>query len=360
MGRFGVAAILAALCSALCLYGSRGKRRRLQYAARIKSKDTFGPRTMGSLLCSMLRVNTPGRDDHSSVLRRVGCVSGGSSSNDFERPEIKTEVKSRMLKEIKTEDQGFRLDEVGDHKIKTEDQGTRLELAAGANLCQLVQKIKEAFGGWNSDLCRLQIRSGFKESSDGLLAFESFVSTDLSTSPRYTASEEAFNNSVLVQGRVVPPSALKLRSAGAREDSEALYQGCRESPGSATNLARENCSGSGTRIQDHKVVDEQMLLWARPCKRRVRRLRSVLLEAQHDQVRSVRLGAGSHSTVTCRTTDGTVRRGSNSGCTVFGTLSARQRRQAAAISVRRAQQDERYIRPKDNGFLALLPTGRSR
>ena len=112
----------------------------------------------------------------------------------------------------------------------------------------------------------------------------------------------------------------------------------------------------------------------RPCKRRVRRLRLVLLEAQHDQVRSVRLGAagkyekgavsgagvGSHSTVTCRTTDGTVRRGSNSGCTVFGTLSARQRRQAAAISVRRAQQDERYIRPKDNGFLALLPTGRSR
>ena len=183
-----------------------------------------------------------------------------------------------------------------------------------------------------------------------------------------------FNNSVLVQGRVVPPSALKLRSAGAREDSEALYQGCRESPGSATNLARENCSRSGTRIHDHKVAYEQMLVGQRPCKRRVRRLRSVLLEAQHDQVRSVRLGAagkyekgavsgagvGSLSAVTCPTTDEAVRRGSNSCCTVLGTLSARQRRQAAATSVRRAQQAERHIRPKDNGFLALLPTGRSR
>ena len=87
MGQFGVAAILAALCSSLCLYGSSGKRRGLRYAARHKSDDTFGPRTMGSLLCSMLRVNTPGRDDHSSVLRRVGCVSGGSSSNDLELTE---------------------------------------------------------------------------------------------------------------------------------------------------------------------------------------------------------------------------------------------------------------------------------
>ena len=36
-----------------------------------------------------------------------------------------------------------------------------------------------------------------------------------------------FNNSVLVQGRVVPHSALKLRSAGARvfKNSEVLYQG---------------------------------------------------------------------------------------------------------------------------------------
>ena len=71
-------------------------------------------------------------------------------------------------------------------------------------------------------------------------------------------------------------------------------------------------------------------------------------------------GVGSRGTVTCRTTDGTVRRGSNSGCTVLGTLSLRQQRQAAATSVRRPQQAERHIRPKDNGFLALLPTGRSR
>ena len=96
--------------------------------------------------------------------------------------------------------------------------------------------------------------------------------------------------------------------------------------------------------------------------------------AQLDQVRSVRLGAagkyekgavsgagvGSHCTVTCRTTDEAVRRGSNSCCTVLGTLSARQRRQASATSVRRAQQAERHIRPKDNGFLALLPSGCSR
>ena len=39
MGQFGVAAILAALCSSQILYG---KRRRRQYAARIKLKATVG------------------------------------------------------------------------------------------------------------------------------------------------------------------------------------------------------------------------------------------------------------------------------------------------------------------------------
>ena len=177
----------------------------------------------------------------------------------------------------------------GGLQIKTEDQGTRLELAAGANLCQLVQKIKEAFGGWDSNLCRLQIRSGFKGSGDGLLAFESFVGTDLSTSPRYTASEEAFNNSVLVQGRVVPPSALKLRSVGAREDSQALYQGVvnrRDRPQIwQGKIALDTEQGfRTTKWRTSKCSSGQ-----RPCKRRVRRLRLVLLEAQPDQVRSVRL-----------------------------------------------------------------------
>ena len=54
MGQFSIGAILAVLCSQLCLYGSRGKRRRLQYAARNRLGATFGPRTMGSLLCSLL------------------------------------------------------------------------------------------------------------------------------------------------------------------------------------------------------------------------------------------------------------------------------------------------------------------
>ena len=65
-------------------------------------------------------------------------------------------------------------------------------------------------------------------------------------------------------------------------------------------------------------------------------------------------GVGSHSTVTCRTTDGAVRRGSDSRCTVLVTLLVRQQRQAAATPVRRAQQVQRYTRPKDNGFTALL------
>lgn len=54
MGQFSVGAILAALCSQLCLYGSRGRRRRLRHATCNKLADTFGPRTMGSLLCSLL------------------------------------------------------------------------------------------------------------------------------------------------------------------------------------------------------------------------------------------------------------------------------------------------------------------
>ena len=83
MGRFGAAAILAALCSALCLYGSTGKRRRLQYAARNKLNDTFDPRTMGSWLFFLLGVR--GEDlgiADLSGCRRSGRRSFSSISND--------------------------------------------------------------------------------------------------------------------------------------------------------------------------------------------------------------------------------------------------------------------------------------
>ena len=83
MGRFGAAAILAALCSALCLPGSGGKRRRIQYAARNKLNDTFGPRTMGSWLFFLLGVR--GEDlgiADLSGCRRSGRRSFSSSHND--------------------------------------------------------------------------------------------------------------------------------------------------------------------------------------------------------------------------------------------------------------------------------------
>ena len=83
MGRFGAAAILAALCSALCLPGSGGKRRRLQYAARNKLNSTFDPRTMGSWLFFLLGVR--GEDliiADLSGCRRSGRRSFSSSHND--------------------------------------------------------------------------------------------------------------------------------------------------------------------------------------------------------------------------------------------------------------------------------------
>ena len=118
-----------------------------------------------------------------------------------------------------------------------------------------------------------------------------------------------FNNSVLVQGRVVPPSALKLRSAGAREDSEALYQGCRESPGSATNLARENCSRSGTRIHDHKVAYEQMLVGQRPCKKAstATEIGSTRGATRSSEIGSTRRGLTQHSDVSDHRWDGSAR-----------------------------------------------------
>ena len=111
-----------------------------------------------------------------------------------------------------------------------------------------------------------------------------------------------------------------------------------------------------------------------PCKSGVRRDQAAL---RHDQVRSVRLRTDggqfsrrsavpewAHSTVpkrgsgfkcpTCRAANGSIRRSGDPRCTVLITVLVRQQWQATATPVRRAQQVQRYIRPKDNGLIALL------
>ena len=89
-----------------------------------------------------------------------------------------------------------------------------------------------------------------------------------------------------MQGRVIPPSVLKFRSAGARvlKDTEALYQGCRESPGPATNLAKGNNLNAvqGFMTTKWRVIDG---VGQEPCKSGVRRGQV----AQPDEVRLVRL-----------------------------------------------------------------------
>ena len=65
-------------------------------------------------------------------------------------------------------------------------------------------------------------------------------------------------------------------------------------------------------------------------------------------------GVGSHSTVTRRTTDGTVQCSSSSRCTVLIALLVRQQWQAAATSRSpRAQQVGRNIRHKDTVPIVL-------
>ena len=84
MGRFGAAAILAALCSSLCLYGSRSRSGGdFQYAARNKLDYTFGPRTMGSWLFFLLGVRGEdlGIADLSGCRRRRRRSSSSSSNN---------------------------------------------------------------------------------------------------------------------------------------------------------------------------------------------------------------------------------------------------------------------------------------
>lgn len=63
-------------------------------------------------------------------------------------------------------------------------------------------------------------------------------STDLSTSPRYTASEEAFSKWVLLQGQVIPPSDHR---------NKVLVLGF-------TRLVRVQCGLSGPAICGHKSL----------------------------------------------------------------------------------------------------------
>ena len=52
-------------------------------------------------------------------------------------------------------------------------------------------------------------------SRDGLLPADCSWIADFSTLVRCKASEEAFNNSLCLQGRVVPPSVLRFKSVGS-------------------------------------------------------------------------------------------------------------------------------------------------
>ena len=85
MGRFGAAAILAALCPALCLYGSRERSGGdFQYAARNKLYDTFGTKTMGSSLCLLSAVHSEdleaGRHITDLSARRIPISRSSSDS----------------------------------------------------------------------------------------------------------------------------------------------------------------------------------------------------------------------------------------------------------------------------------------
>ena len=117
MGPFGVAAILAALCSSLCLYGSSSGGGDLKFAARIKSEVTFGTRTKGSLFCALLAGQPVQHDFCSSIvcqLRNKGLLTsiqglvlvvlltasgigpaiGGSSRSRSARPSISPHIRA--------------------------------------------------------------------------------------------------------------------------------------------------------------------------------------------------------------------------------------------------------------------------
>ena len=87
MGRFGIAAILAALCSSLCLYGSSGSGGDLKIGARVTSWRKHS--VQGQWLhCPAhgLRVSAPAITDDSIRCQRW-CGSSSSSCSDSKSDE---------------------------------------------------------------------------------------------------------------------------------------------------------------------------------------------------------------------------------------------------------------------------------
>ena len=102
MGQLGVAAILAALCSSQILYGSKGQRRTLRYAACIKLNYTFGTGTKGPFLCFILGVLGEGLDmtDLSGCRRRRRqSISSSSNINNSTAECFNSQVK-QICKEL--------------------------------------------------------------------------------------------------------------------------------------------------------------------------------------------------------------------------------------------------------------------
>ena len=84
MSQYGVGAILAALYSQQILYGSRGRRRTLRYAACIKLNEwQFGTGTKGPFLCFMIGVLGEGLDRSNRRARRQGISSSSNINNSI-------------------------------------------------------------------------------------------------------------------------------------------------------------------------------------------------------------------------------------------------------------------------------------
>jgi hypothetical protein len=135
----------------------------------------------------------------------------------------------------------------------------------------------------------------------------------------------SFSNSVCRQGRVIPPSVLKFKSVGWGP-GEVLHQGCRESPGPATNLANWTKINGLNAVQGFMTTKWRIIngVGQGSHKSGVRRLRLVRLCAAGKYRKGAVSGArvGSHSTVMRRTTNGTVRCSSSSRCTVRSACTA--------------------------------------
>ena len=168
----------------------------------------------------------------------------------------------------------------------------------------------------------------------------------------------SFSNSVCGQGWVMPPSVLKFKSAGLGP-REVLYQGCRESPGPATNLANWTKINGLNAVQGFMATKWRIINCVGQGSRKsgVRRLRLVRLctAGKYGKGAVSGAGVGSHSTVTRRTTDGTVRCSSSSRCTVLIALLVQQQWQAAAtLRSPHVQQVGRNIQHKDTVPIVLL------